>query len=185
MGVTTRRAAASAKASQQQQADDAKAIPVGQHYPFNSLLVVLLLLPPTYILLTIRKDSFGECEDAQRFIVLQILLSFAGFLFVVKMVEVGKEFCRRKGNTGKDLCKKGTPAGEIDIAESQGLATGIIYLIIIICQLLYAQSEAHLVIYDSASLSICFMLLLGFVDDVLVRIVFSTDANDQRQSHES
>ncbi|EWM21639.1 udp-n-acetylglucosamine--dolichyl-phosphate n-acetylglucosaminephosphotransferase [Nannochloropsis gaditana] len=84
------------------------------------------------------------------------------------MVNVMGEYCRRKQQTGKDLCKKGTPLGEVPIPESQGLAPGIIYLIIIIaCQLLYTQSPESLANYNSSLLSICFMLFLGFVDDVL------------------
>ena len=89
------------------------------------------------------------------------------------MVGVMGDFCRRKGQCGRDLCKKGTPAGEIEIPESQGLSPGIIYLIIIICcQLLYAQSPESLANYTSSLLSICFMLFLGFVDDVLVSRAF-------------
>ena len=173
--VTTRGAAAKAAASNPTSSQSSPSIPLGKHNPYNSLLVALLLAPPLAILLTLRKDAFGGCRDAHRFIMIQLLLALLGFISVIKMVEVGKDFCRRKGNTGRDLCKKGTSAGEIDIPESQGLATGVIYLIIIIiCQLMYAQTDAHLATYNSSLLSICFMLFLGFVDDVLVSVKFTT-----------
>jgi UDP-N-acetylmuramyl pentapeptide phosphotransferase/UDP-N-acetylglucosamine-1-phosphate transferase len=140
----------------------------------NIFLVSTLLAPPLGLLLAIPDDAFGSELSAKRYVLLQLGLSICGFLGVVYMVEVMKGFCLRKKQIGKDLCKKGTPAGELEIPESAGLSPGIIYLVIIIlCQLLYARTEQSQADYASSLLSICFMLFLGFVDDVLVRIVAS------------
>lgn len=137
---------------------------------WNTLYVLLLLGPPLKLLLDIPADGFGTEQNARYYILQQLTLSFLGFWAVIKMVDVMGDYCRRKQQTGRDLCKKGTPAGELEIPESQGLSPGIIYLIlIIICQALYPQSPESLANYSSSLLSICFMLFLGFVDDVLVR----------------
>jgi UDP-N-acetylglucosamine--dolichyl-phosphate N-acetylglucosaminephosphotransferase len=133
--------------------------------------VLLLLALPLKLLLDLPADAFGgEPANARKYILEQLGLATAGFFGVVHMVNVMGDYCRRKKQTGQDLCKKGTPLGEVHIPESQGLAPGIIYLMIIIaCQMLYTQSPESLVNYNSSLLSICFMLFLGFVDDVLVR----------------
>jgi hypothetical protein len=146
--------------------------PGGPSYLWSNVVLTGLCLSfPLYLLLTVKPDAFGHAtEDARRYILVQLALSIAGFVATVKMVNVSKDFCLRKNQTGKDLCKKGTPAGEIPIPESQGLAPGVIYLVMIIFrQVLYQSSSEDLANYDSSMLSICFMLFLGFIDDVLVR----------------
>ena len=70
--------------------------------------------------------------------------------------------------TGKDLCKKGTPRGEVAVPESLGTVSGSVLLIcIVFCEVYYAATDKGLVEYCSATLSICFMLFLGLADDVL------------------
>jgi hypothetical protein len=161
---------------------------------WNAAFVALLLAWPWLLLSQLEADAFrwesgpssgsgsssgsstsssrgsSRGSNARHYVVEQALLAVAGFLGVVQMVRVMGDYCRRKGQTGRDLCKRGTAAGELDIPESQGLAPGIIYMVVIIvCQLLYSQTPESLANYNSSLLSICFMLFLGFVDDVLVR----------------
>ena len=140
---------------------------------WDAFYVLLLLALPLKLLLELPPDAFGrEPANARKYILEQLGLATAGFFGVVHMVNVMGDYCRRKQQTGQDLCKKGTPLGEVPIPESQGLAPGIIYLVIIIaCQMLYTQSPESLANYNSSLLSICFMLFLGFVDDVLVRVM--------------
>jgi len=140
---------------------------------WDAFYVLLLLALPLKLLLDLPPDAFGrEPANARKYILEQLGLATAGFFGVVHMVNVMGDYCRRKQQTGQDLCKKGTPLGEVPIPESQGLAPGIIYLVIIIaCQMLYTQSPESLANYNSSLLSICFMLFLGFVDDVLVRVM--------------
>lgn len=141
---------------------------------WDAFYVLLLLVLPLKLLLDLPADAFGrEPANARKYILEQLGIAAAGFFGVVHMVNVMGDYCRRKQQTGMDLCKKGTPLGEVSIPESQGLAPGIIYLVIIIaCQMLYTQSPESLANYNSSLLSICFMLFLGFVDDVLVRTFF-------------
>ncbi len=138
---------------------------------WDVLYAALLVGSPLKLLWDIPADAFawrGGPENAHYFILEQLGLAAAGVAATVHMVNVMGDYCRRKEQTGRDLCKKGTPAGDVPIPESQGLAPGIIYLVLIIaCQLLYTQSPESLANYNSSLLSICFMLFLGFVDDVL------------------
>lgn len=143
---------------------------------WNWAYVGVLLLWPGYLLMQLRADAFrwekGASSNARHYLLEQALLAVGSFVGVCHMVRVMGDYCRRKGQTGRDLCKRGTAAGEVDIPESQGLAPGIIYMVVIIaCQLLYSQTLESLANYNSSLLSICFMLFLGFVDDVLVRFV--------------
>lgn len=148
--------------------------PSSSYRLWDAFYVLLLLALPLKLLLDLPADAFGrEPANARKYILEQLGLATAGFFGVVHMVNVMGDYCRRKQQTGQDLCKKGTPLGEVPIPESQGLAPGIIYLVIIIaCQMLYTQSPESLANYNSSLLSICFMLFLGFVDDVLVRTCF-------------
>jgi UDP-N-acetylglucosamine--dolichyl-phosphate N-acetylglucosaminephosphotransferase len=95
-----------------------------------------------------------------------------------------------RGICGKDLNKKGTPAGETPIPESAGLAPAAVFLLCIICfELIHYYDinslvawvssgfrgqlqlellpDSWLVDYNAALASIGFMVFLGFADDVL------------------
>jgi len=75
----------------------------------------------------------------------------------------------KKGISGKDLGKRGTPLENKDIPEALGIVPGAMFLIcLIFCLVAYATNNASkLLDVNSALLSICFMLFLGFTDDVL------------------
>lgn len=134
-------------------------------------LALVPLIPSLYYLLLLPPTAFGESMNARYYVLSQLFLSILAFMLVVVMIPVTKEACRRKGLSGKDLGKKGTPAGELDVPESQGIAPAVIYIIIIIiCQSLFADTAQARDTYSSSLLSICFMLFLGFVDDVLVSL---------------
>jgi UDP-N-acetylglucosamine--dolichyl-phosphate N-acetylglucosaminephosphotransferase len=80
-----------------------------------------------------------------------------------------QEYTLRKGICGKDLGKRGTTLAEKPVAEALGIAPGTIFLVcLIFCLVGYANSHpTKLLDVNSALLSICFMLFLGFTDDVL------------------
>ncbi|GAB2267171.1 hypothetical protein Dimus_002155 [Dionaea muscipula] len=61
------------------------------------------------------------------------------------------------------------PGGNIKIPESLGIAVGIVFLVLaILFQYFNFTADSNwLVEYNAALASICFMTLLGFVDDVL------------------
>lgn len=77
------------------------------------------------------------------------------------------------GRAGKDINKRGTPAGDVPVPESLGLVPATVYLIVL-CLLHWSDlkeldgdvgGEARL--YTAATASVTFMVLLGFADDVL------------------
>lgn len=127
---------------------------------------------------------------AQQLIVACAIVSFFGFLGTIYLVPKVAAKTQARGICGKDLNKKGTPAGDKPIPESAGLAPGCVFLLCVICfELLHyydigslvgfvrsgftgelkteSISEAWLVDYNAALATIGFMLFLGFSDDVL------------------
>ncbi len=75
-------------------------------------------------------------------------------------------FLIRKGLTGKDLCKKGLPGSDRPIPEGVGIIPATLFLVCVtILQCWISVDE--LIRYQSALLSICFMVFLGFADDAL------------------
>eukprot|EP00793_Prasinoderma_coloniale_P003079 PRCOL_00006546-RA len=89
-------------------------------------------------------------------------------------IPVCMEYMQRKGNCGKDINKRGTPGGAVPVPESLGLVCGMVWLAATIA-LQQALPEgldgvgdaSWQVEYNAALLCVCFMLLLGFVDDML------------------
>jgi UDP-N-acetylglucosamine--dolichyl-phosphate N-acetylglucosaminephosphotransferase len=76
--------------------------------------------------------------------------------------------CLKVGMVGKDINKKGEKEGEIQIPECLGIVPAIIYLIISAFTVLYTKQfhEDMLLYHVSAISSICFIIMLGFLDDV-------------------
>ena len=69
---------------------------------------------------------------------------------------------------GKDLCKAGSATQDKLIPESLGLVSGVVFLVSVIgLQVVYGTTIQKLLEFNVALLSICFMLFLGFADDVL------------------
>lgn len=147
-------------------------------------LAVLGLLGPAYAL------SLIPDEKTRRSIYLSCAVSVVAFLATRYLIPKVASKTLKRGICGKDINKRGTPAGDIPIPEAAGLAPGCIFLLcIIITELLHyydansivafiqggfkgsiAQetiSDAWLVDYNAALATIGFMLFLGFADDVL------------------
>lgn len=149
-----------------------------------SILAALLLFP---LLAFFRVTD----ETSRLLLATSALVSAGGFLVTRWLVpRVGAKTASR-GICGKDLNKRGTAMGEVPIPEAGGLAVGCVFLLCIICfELLHFYDigsllrfvgsgfqqggvrleqtpEAWLVDYNAAMATICFMLFLGFADDVL------------------
>ncbi|KAH0882029.1 hypothetical protein HID58_058125 [Brassica napus] len=85
--------------------------------------------------------------ELKRSILINAALSLVGFFVTLKMIPVAARYVLRRNMFGFDINKRGTPQGEVKVPESLGIV--------------------WLVEYNAALASICFMILLGFVDDVL------------------
>ncbi|KAL6896951.1 hypothetical protein ACP4OV_007523 [Aristida adscensionis] len=107
--------------------------------------------------------------DLRRSIGICAGMSLVGFVVALKLIPTAARYLLRRRMFGYDINKRGLPTGEIQVPESLGLVVGIVYLVIAILfqQFNYAADSMWLVEYNAALASVCFMILLGFVDDVL------------------
>ena len=98
-----------------------------------------------------------------------VIVAFLGYLATSSLVPKIKVYTLRKGICGKDLGKRGSSIADKDVPEALGIVPGAIFMIcLILCLVGYATSHpTKLLDCNSALLSICFMLFLGFTDDVL------------------
>ncbi|KAM7500110.1 hypothetical protein LguiA_024524 [Lonicera macranthoides] len=108
-------------------------------------------------------------NELKKSILINASLSFVGFFLTLTMIPVASKYVLRRNLFGFDINKKGTPQGSIKVPESLGIVVGIVFLVItILFQYFNFTSDSNwLVEYNAALASICFMTLLGFVDDVL------------------
>eukprot|EP00877_Chromochloris_zofingiensis_P014349 jgi/Chrzof1/9168/Cz03g38150.t1 len=150
------------------------------------LLVLLLagLGGPTYFLFNITEQKIF------RSVLISFTVSILGFYATKWFIPIVATKTQARGICGKDLNKKGTPAGEVPIPESAGLAPAAIFLLcIILFELIHYYDvnslihfvgsgfkgklqleplpDSWLVDYNAALATICFMVFLGFADDVL------------------
>ena len=109
------------------------------------------------------------------------LVSYLGFLATQWLVPFVAASNLKAGLYGIDINKPGTKSDDKRIPESLGLAVGVVYLLcLILFEYLhvydatgsqYFATESDLiewiVDYNAAMATICFMLFLGFADDVL------------------
>ncbi|KAK1319138.1 hypothetical protein QJS10_CPB04g00444 [Acorus calamus] len=108
-------------------------------------------------------------SDLRRSIAINAAMSVGGFVIAVRLMPVAAKYVLRRNLFGFDINKKGTPEGNIKVPESLGIVVGIVFLVIAILfqHFNFTADSIWLVEYNAALASICFMMLLGFVDDVL------------------
>ncbi|XP_076884376.1 uncharacterized protein LOC143533467 [Bidens hawaiensis] len=121
--------------------------------------------------------------ELKRSILINASLSFAGFFVTLLMIPVGSRYVLKRNLFGYDINKKGTPQGLVKVPESLGIVVGIVFLVVAILfqYFNFTSDSLWLVEYNAALASVCFMILLGFVDDVLdipwrVKLVLPTIA---------
>lgn len=96
-----------------------------------------------------------------------VVISVVSFLLVSRFVLSMQHLFVKASLFGKDINKRGTPAGDIPIAESLGLISATIYITVLCFLHLvgYHNGDSHM--YTIAMACVTFMTLLGFADDVL------------------
>jgi UDP-N-acetylglucosamine--dolichyl-phosphate N-acetylglucosaminephosphotransferase len=158
--------------------------------PRNSLFSLAFIgLFPAFLGLIRVIDTDARVGSS---LVVCAVISMLGFFATKSAIPLIKRFTLRAGLSGRDINKKGSKEGEKDIPESLGLAPGVVFLVcLILFELLHyydvttfvhdlargrldfsslsfsGASDAWLVDYNAALATICFMLFLGFADDVL------------------
>ncbi|KAJ8763708.1 hypothetical protein K2173_003490 [Erythroxylum novogranatense] len=132
---------------------------------FIVYLSLFLLAPYFYLLLY----HYNVRHDLKRSILINAVLSLAGFFLTVKIIPVASRYVLRRNLFGFDINKKDTPQGTVKVPESLGIVVGIVFLVLaILFQYFNFTADSNwLVEYNAALACICFMTLLGFVDDVL------------------
>jgi len=98
-----------------------------------------------------------------------LMLGLLGYVGTDRLIPTIKYYMLKRRICGKDLGKKGTQSENVDVPESLGIVPGAIFLICLtFCLVGFATNHpSKLLDLNSALLSICFMLFLGFTDDVL------------------
>jgi UDP-N-acetylglucosamine--dolichyl-phosphate N-acetylglucosaminephosphotransferase len=148
------------------------------------LLAAAGLAAPAYFLSSIQD------QKTQRSLVLAAAVAAVGFLATRWLVPLVAQKTLARGICGKDINKRGIPAGDTPIPESTGLAPACVLLVCLIAlELIHYYdvnsllrcvthgfhgkiqletiADAWLVDYNAALAGIGFMVFLGFVDDVL------------------
>lgn len=155
----------------------------------NALLALVPVLPPLWILSSLLElpelstvwnfaESVRSGDDVERVLhqvtlssqlVAYVLMSFFGFHATNRLIPSIQTYTLRRGICGKDLGKRGTSLADKPVPEALGIVPGAIFMIcLIVCLVGYAATHpSKLLDCNSALLSICFMLFLGFTDDVL------------------
>ncbi|KAJ4811091.1 UDP-N-acetylglucosamine--dolichyl-phosphate N-acetylglucosaminephosphotransferase [Rhynchospora pubera] len=138
------------------------------------LSILAMFLVPFFYFLFVRYRM--EIEIHLRLSILVcVAISLCGFVASALLIPVAARYLLRRNLFGHDLNKRGTPQGATKVPEALGIVTGIVFLVVAVSvQLavsflqynLTADSD-WLVEYNAALACICFMILLGFVDDVL------------------
>jgi len=102
-------------------------------------------------------------------LLIYMVVATLGYLATDNLIPKIKVYTLRKGICGKDMGKQGTSTADKCIPEALGIVPGAIFLIcLILCLVGYASLfPSKLLDCNSALLSICFMIFLGFTDDVL------------------
>ena len=140
----------------------------------NSILILLISLPLGYI--STHFSQYQAINEKNPFfysLSLSLIFSILGFIITFLMIPVFKEMTLKAGLFGVDINKCVDPKDEKDpnrkiIPESLGIVPGFVFLgVSIISQIFMNLTIIQQLEYNAALLSICFMVLLGFSDDVL------------------
>eukprot|EP00606_Chrysophyceae_sp_TOSAG23-5_P001574 GSChrysophyteH2.ASY1.ANO1.1363.1 assembled CDS len=132
------------------------------------LLALVPLVPSAVAMLYLPSCSEEERIRHQYWVALSVAVSFGGYFLTNGLIKVVGEYNQRAGLSGKDMGKKGSKDEDRDVPEALGLVPGIVYLMCtIFSQLIFAHTPQEKVTYNSALFSVCFMIFLGFTDDVL------------------
>ncbi|KAE9455913.1 hypothetical protein C3L33_12191, partial [Rhododendron williamsianum] len=126
---------------------------------------LIFFVPYAYLIFS----HYNIEPDLKRSILINAVLSSVAFLVTLSMIPVASRYVLRRNLFGYDINKKGTPQGSVKVPESLGIVVGIVFLVfaILFQHFNFTSDSIWLVEYNAALASICFMILLGFVDDVL------------------
>lgn len=110
---------------------------------------------------------FYKPEKIQE-LVIYIAIQFIGYLISYLMISNFKSYLLKADLFGYDINKKNTEAGKVKVPETAGLIPATIYLIFMMIGLSFNKINNYDLVLEHACsiLSISFIILLGFGDDV-------------------
>jgi len=132
---------------------------------FTNLIFGVSLLTPAAMFALRVKDS-----DVQLNVAGSLILSLLSGYGAWKLIPHIAKYLLKADMFGKDLNKPGDKESKPPVPESLGVVCATLFMIcVIIQQLLYLTTsmKAMLIEYNAAMCSVCFMIFLGFSDDVL------------------
>lgn len=101
---------------------------------------------------------------------LYLSLQLISFLLTYGGIQSFKAYLLKANLFGYDINKKGTPAGQVKVAECGGIICATVYLVVMMVGLSLRRttaSDKEVVMEEAfALLTIAFIVLLGFADDV-------------------
>mmetsp|Transcript_2284 Transcript_2284/g.3286 ORF Transcript_2284/g.3286 Transcript_2284/m.3286 type:complete len:212 (-) Transcript_2284:115-750(-) len=131
----------------------------------ESIIHISILLPIGFIFH--KLNELNDQTEIIKFCALFVICS-AAFIFTHTIIPFVTHFCIKARLSGKDINKKGTKQGEIDIPESLGIAPATVFLVMMTMGIVYQNhfNKDYVLSHISAVLSISYAVYLGFCDDV-------------------
>lgn len=96
-------------------------------------------------------------------------LSIVAYILTGHFINVFKDPLCKSGLFGKDLNKAGEQEDKEKVPEALGVVPAVIFLLVTIIEQVISVdiTKGKLVEYNAALLSICLVVLLGIIDDVI------------------
>ncbi|PRP85447.1 UDP-N-acetylglucosamine-dolichyl-phosphate N-acetylglucosaminephosphotransferase [Planoprotostelium fungivorum] len=126
----------------------------------DSIKFLSVCLTPVFLSLCILAVNLKD-RAVQFQLACLVLLSIGAFFATIRFIPIVGPMCLKRGLGGKDINK----GGDTPVPESLGIVSGTIYLVVIM--MFQPILSSGLTEYNAALTGICFMMLLGFADDVL------------------
>ena len=131
-------------------------------------IVFSLLLTATVLYFVPFGKSPERPPSEMKLIGITLFISILAFYASQNLIAKFKDTLCKKNLFGKDLNKAGERETKEKVPEALGLMPAVVFLLVTINeQLLLKFTAEKLVEYNAALLSICMMVMLGFMDDVM------------------
>eukprot|EP00389_Voromonas_pontica_P003984 GDKH01005903.1.p1 GENE.GDKH01005903.1~~GDKH01005903.1.p1 ORF type:complete len:393 (+),score=83.94 GDKH01005903.1:183-1361(+) len=123
-----------------------------------ALLVAVVSIPLVFLCHSILLLSVLKC----------VAVACGSYWLAHALIPTIMEKLKKAGLAGKDLNKQPEKGKDLVVPEALGIVIGMVFLISgALFQTFFAGDTVRLLHYNAALFSICFMILLGFVDDVI------------------
>ncbi|RMX63117.1 hypothetical protein KXD40_007149 [Peronospora effusa] len=129
-------------------------------FPINHFRHPPPLLPP------IRSNASSPQHENMNYLLHLTGIGVVSYVTVALLIPlIGRRMPAKL--SGKDLCKRGTPAGDLPIPEALGIVSGIVYIAALIVTVVIVVDNSdvkRMMVWGI--ISILSMILLGFTDDL-------------------